>query len=99
MVEGRSINDFTHARRGDDLVALCGKLAIAYSILRSECDSILSSVKSPWRVGLAFDQIKLKVWMPKFRKMITGACPTSEIAARFQQIVSIDFNYYRCFEH
>jgi hypothetical protein len=85
-----SIDNFIDARRGDQEIAFCGKLAIVHTILVAEHYCKLFESKAEYLND---------TWYPLFFQKITEGCHVDELAARFDDISFIIFNYDRCFEY
>lgn len=98
----RSIDEFIHLHAGNEMVELCGKLAIVDSILESEKGSS----------NLYLDGINTKIinyrnlsntWYNKFIYLLAENCQKSNLkevlTKRFNNITLIIFNYDRCVEH
>lgn len=93
-----SIDNFIDNQRENEKIALCGKLAIARSILEAERTSKLFYDHSGRYPGINFAALK-ETWYLPFFQLITENCNVSELVARFQSISLIIFNYDRCVEH
>jgi hypothetical protein len=85
-----SIDNFIDARRGDQRIATCGKLAIVQTIRVAEHYCKLFESKA---------EHLNDTWYPLFFQKITEGCHVDELAARFDDISFIIFNYDRCFEY
>jgi hypothetical protein len=93
-----SIDSFIDAHRGNDRIALCGKLAIVRSILDAEKSSILYFERSRIDSNINFSSLE-NTWYNSFFKLLTGNCGKNDLKERFQSITLIIFNYDRCIEH
>ena len=93
-----SIDNFIHAQRGNDIIALCGKLAIVRSILEAEKNSRLYFEKSRIDSNIDFASLE-KTWYIPFFQLLTENCEKDELKGRFETIALIVFNYDRCVEH
>ena len=85
-----SIDNFIDARRGDQEIAFCGKLAIVHTIRDAERNCKLFEAK--------VEQLN-DTWYPLLFRKITEGCHIDELAARLNDISFIIFNYDRCFEY
>jgi hypothetical protein len=85
-----SIDNFIDARRGDQEIAFCGKLAIVHTIRVAEHYCKLFESKAEYLND---------TWYPLFFQKITEGCHVDELDARFDDISFIIFNYDRCFEY
>ena len=95
-----SIDNFIDAHRGDDKIALCGKLAIVRSILDAERRSLLYLDLERPRSDSSIDFPSLeKTWYTRFFQLLTEGCGKNDLAQRFKSIALIVFNYDRCVEH
>jgi len=93
-----SIDNFIDSERGNEKLALCGKLAIVKSILDAERDSKLYF--DPNRLGRNFDFSSLEnTWYLSFFRTLTENCNQEDLIPRFEDITLIIFNYDRCIEH
>lgn len=93
-----SIDNFIDSERGNEKLALCGKLAIIKSILKAERKSKLFFDKSNGQRRLNFSSLN-GTWYLSFFRTITENCSVKDISSRFRDIVLIIFNYDRCIEH
>lgn len=91
----KSIDGFVDSQRGNDMIALCGKLAIVRSILKAEKTS---SLYLDLDKSIDFESLN-KTWYGHFYKLLTNDSPKGNLAERFRSIVMIIFNYDRCLEH
>ena len=110
-----SIDNFIDARRGNQQVAFCGKLAIVSAILEAEHECALSVINNktvqdelsegfidPSTVEDAIDaetELLNRSWYPLLFQKITEGCSIEELADRLNDISFIIFNYDRCFEY
>jgi hypothetical protein len=95
MPQAPSIDNFIHAHKDDEKIALCGKLAIAKCILEAEARSRLKTLSDSL---INFDGVA-GTWFNLFFQQFIAPFPISEIAERFKKIAFITFNYDRCIEH
>lgn len=93
-----SIDNFIDAHRGDKVIELCGKLAIASSILEAESNSSLYIDRSNIYNKINFGSIE-KTWFNSFLQLITENCSAEDLDSRLSTITLIIFNYDRCIEH
>ncbi len=93
-----SIDNFLDSHRGNEKIAVCGKLAIVKSILLAEKNSHLFIDKFDRRPGLNYSILE-KTWYLPFFRLLTENCEISDLEERFKSIVLIIFNYDRCVEH
>lgn len=97
-----SIDNFIDSQRGNEKLAVCGKLAIARSILEAEKESLLS-----YRTDDLFSASNRKMnlqelkgtWYAPFFKLLTENCTKEDLRDRFKSVVLVIFNYDRCVEH
>ena len=110
-----SIDNFIDARRGNQQVAFCGKLAIVSAILEAEHECALSVINNktvqdelsegfidPSTVEDAIDaetELLNRSWYPLLFQKITEGCSIEELTGRLNDISFIIFNYDRCFEY
>jgi len=88
-----SIDNFIDMRRNEPDIALCGKLAIIYSILNAEKKCTLYKY-----INNGYSDF-LKSWYPLFFQKISENCDINEFKERLKNISFIIFNYDRCFEY
>jgi hypothetical protein len=93
-----SIDNFIDAHRDNNKIALCGKLAIARSILQAEHDSLLYFERHRVDSTISFDSLE-KTWYLPFFQLLTENCGKNDLKERFQTVTLIIFNYDRCIEH
>lgn len=98
MPQAISIDNFIDSHADDPRVALCGKLAIATSILEAEQSSSLWFDEYQGDGGLDFDR-NAGTWSNPFFQLLTENCRRGQLAERFQQVALVVFNYDRCIEH
>jgi len=98
MPQAISIDNFIDTHKGNENIAICGKLAIVCSILNAEKES---------KLYVNLDNIYNKpnyaklepTWFNAFWQLITENCQAEELENRFSTISFIIFNYDRCIEH
>jgi hypothetical protein len=98
MTQAISIDNFIDAHSGDSQVELCGKLAIAKSILAAEDNSLLQVDRNTLSPVIQFSHID-DTWFISFFRLLTENCRSSDLAARLSSVGLIVFNYDRCIEH
>src|SRR6266850_456551 len=91
-----SIDDFIDIHRDDPRVAVCGKVAIAASILEKERQSKLYVDPSNIYNTIDIGSIQ-NTWYVAFLRMLQ--VPKSELGKLFESVTIICFNYDRCIEH
>ena len=97
MPQAASIDNYIDAHRDNNLIAECGKLAIAASILEAESRSLLRIDESNINNTINFQAIE-NTWYADFFKLIVAGCQYDGIAERLSKISIITFNYDRCIE-
>jgi hypothetical protein len=91
-----SIDNFLDARRGDEMMELCGKLGIVKSILSAESNSKLGNrERGENRFTL---QHLADTWYVNFLQMLTESVPKAEAGSVFDNVGIVTFNYDRCIE-
>ncbi len=90
-----SIDNLIDSHRGNDKIAICGKLAIVRSILQAEQESHLYSSN---KTHLSVRNIENSWYLP-FIQLLTENCTKQELPKRFETITLIIFNYDRVVEH
>ncbi|MFM9915287.1 MAG: hypothetical protein ACKVOX_05725 [Rhizobacter sp.] len=98
MPQALSIDNFIESHRGDESIALCGKLAIVRAILDAEKRSKLYVDRRKSYNTLNFADVEA-TWFNAFFQLVTENCHKDEIAARLSQVAIVTFNYDRCIEH
>ncbi len=93
-----SIDNFIDAQKGNEKLALCGKLAIVRSILTSEKHSDLSFKNDRANSTINFKNLEYSWYLPFFQ-IITENCTKDDLENRLKAISIICFNYDRCIEH
>lgn len=93
-----SIDNFINSHQADDMIATCGKLAIAACILKAENKSTL--YVDPSNTYNKLDITKTTdTWFAAFFKLLTNDCRISDLPDRLSKVSIISFNYDRCVEH
>lgn len=93
-----SIDNFIDSQRGNEKIAICGKLAIVKSILEAEKHSSLYYDKYGRTPGINFINLE-STWYLPFFQLLTESCEASDLEDRLRSVVLIIFNYDRCVEH
>ena len=93
-----SIDNFIDSERGNEKLALCGKLAIIKSILEAERNSALYFDRQRSERNFNFSSLE-NTWYLSFFRTLTENCNTEDLIARFESVTLIIFNYDRCIEH
>ncbi len=93
-----SIDDFIDKHRHDDKVAICGKLAIAFSIIEAEAKSKIFVNPSNIYNTIQFQSLGNN-WYTKFYSLLTKGIPKSDLGNIFENLTVINFNYDRSLEH
>jgi hypothetical protein len=97
IVYSRSIDSYLHAHKDNGPLQVCGKLAIAQTILEYEKDSALAVQK-----GHQFrDPTKVnKSWLGTFMHGLQERIVVNEnLGDIFKHLTIVNFNYDRCVEH
>lgn len=99
-----SIDNFLDAHRGDEAMALCGKLGIVKAILQAEHDSLLKKIEphEDYPELYHVDQFDLRKltgsWYLSFFQMLTENVAKGDADTVFDNVSIITFNYDRCIE-
>lgn len=93
-----SIDNFLDAHKGNDKLALCGKLSIVRAILQAERNSLLFISNKRSNSSLDFQKLE-ETWLIPFFQIITENCTKNQLIDRFKEINLIIYNYDRCVEH
>jgi hypothetical protein len=97
MAQAMSIDNFLDAHAGNPGVELCGKLAIALSIVQAEQQSSLFIDE---RKQEKFLPEKLRdTWYEKYFRKLVENVRLQKIENIFENVSFIIFNYDRCVEH
>ena len=97
LVYANSIDTFIDAHRENSLVALCGKLGIAKTILEAERQSRLYVRRGHTQFA---DLTNLRnTWFVAFARYLHDGVSLQEIDRIFDKVSFIVFNYDRCIEH
>jgi len=92
-----SIDNFIDSHRGNKEIELCGKLAIAETILEAERNSKLY-VDSTKRESLNHSLLE-GTWYIRLAQLLTENVSKAEVRSIFQNASFVVFNYDRCLEH
>lgn len=98
MPQAISIDNYIDAHQGNEKVEICGKLAIAASILDAERNSKIYINNSNRYNKIDFASVE-KTWLNSFMQLLTENCRVHELEERLSHISLIIFNYDRCAEH
>lgn len=98
MPQAISIDNFIDSHRGDERIAICGKLAIARCILAAEAESTLFVNRRETHPKINFAAIE-STWFNAFFQLLSENCQEHEIEQRFDRVSVVTFNYDRCIEH
>lgn len=98
VVLAQSIDDFIDAHQHDALIAQCGKLAIAKSILEAEAASALAYDTSNIYNTMNFATIE-NTWYVAFFRLLTQQVSRQKVEGLLKNVTIICFNYDRCIEH
>lgn len=93
-----SIDNFIDAHKGNDKIALVGKLAIVRSILQSERGSLLYFERNRIDSNINHNALQESWYLPFFQ-LFTENCGEKDLEERFKCITFIIFNYDRSIEH
>lgn len=93
-----SIDNFIDSERGNDKLALCGKMAIVDAILAAEKQSKLYFDRHQTQRKINFPSLENTWYLPFFRTL-TENCRSEDLPERFSKITLVIFNYDRCIEH
>lgn len=104
MGQAFSIDNFIDAHQGNEKIELCGKLAIAASIIDAESKSKLMPLNrrdnQPHRHEPTIDFVSVEnTWLGCLQKMLFDGVPKTKAEHIFQNISFVTFNYDRCIEH
>jgi hypothetical protein len=93
-----SIDNFIDQHSGNKEIELCGKLAIARSILEAEMNSMMYYNKMKGLEKIDFKSLE-NTWYASFMKLLTENCRIGDIQKSLSSLTLIVFNYDRCIEH
>lgn len=97
MTLAESIDNFIDAHRGDEILAICAKLAIATAILEAESGSLLKFDKRSSNPNMKFEALE-NTWYSAFFKLLVEGCQLNDLPNRLSSVAIISFNYDRCIE-
>lgn len=98
MPQASSIDAFVDSHSGNAAIELCGKLAIAHTILNAEKASLLYVDQQAGKEHFNFKSVE-QTWLSRFFQAATTGCRREEVQSIFDHIAFITFNYDRCIEH
>ena len=98
LPQASSIDSFIDHQKGNEKLALCGKLGIVRSILQAESDSLLYFDIHNLEKNIDFTTIS-DTWYTSFFQILIGSKSRNNLKERFESITLIIFNYDRCVEH
>jgi hypothetical protein len=93
-----SIDNYMDQHRDNKEIQLCGKLAIAQSILQAESTSLLAEFSDNPESGFSLNSIT-NTWYCDLWKVLTENCQKEDLIPRFKSVAFVIFNYDRCIEH
>lgn len=93
-----SIDNFIDSNRGNEVLALCGKMGIVEAILKAEKNSSVYFKKEDAYSELNDSKLDGTWYLHLFRT-ITENCEKEDLKERFSRISLIIFNYDRCIEY
>jgi len=93
-----SIDDFINAHQHDEMIQICGKIAIARSILEAERRSKLFYERRNISDSINFNSIS-ETWYTGFYQLLCQGVTKDKIESIFKNVTIISFNYDRCLEH
>lgn len=98
VILSSSIDDFIDAHQHDKAIAICGKLAIAQSILDAERASKLYYKRQNIDDTVNFRSIA-GTWYMGFYELLTRGVKKTALDTILDNVTIISFNYDRCIEH
>jgi hypothetical protein len=98
VVLSGSIDDYLDAHQDDAEAAVCGKLAIAKSILEAERGSNLFYERRNVNDSIDFQGLG-NTWYPRFYQLLSQGVTKETLSSIFKYVTVITFNYDRCVEH
>ena len=98
MPQASSIDTFIDNHHGDKEIELCGKLAIARSILEAEKKSLMYFDKTKDSANINFSSL-VGTWFESFWHLLIENCSRDDLPKRLSSLALIVFNYDRCIEH
>lgn len=97
MPQAISIDNFVDSHADDPRIVMCGKLAIAKSILDAERRSALYIDRANNQKRVNFERLA-PTWFNAFFQLLTENCRRQDIEGRIRSVALVDFNYDRCVE-
>ncbi|MGD0843306.1 MAG: hypothetical protein ABSA06_02945 [Geobacteraceae bacterium] len=98
IVWSDSIDDFINQHNHDERIAICGKLAIASSILEAEKESKLYFESKHIDDSIDYNSLK-DTWYAQFYSLLNKGSEKTDLNNIFNNITVINFNYDRSLEH
>jgi hypothetical protein len=96
----RSIDNYIHTHRDNQLIKTCAKLAIAHSILEAEHNSHVYVDPSRGTLKYRDEERAHKSWLHGLMQILQdGVIASENLEDYFKSLDVINFNYDRCFEH
>lgn len=92
-----SIDNFIDSNRGNEKLALCGKIGIVEAILEAERRSTIYYDKRSGNSEMDYSKLN-GTWYLELFRTITENCSVEDLEERFSRIAMIIFNYDRCVE-
>lgn len=92
-----SIDEYIERHRGNEMKAICAKLAIAKLIIEAERKSsifIESNVERNRPLSRASES-----WLAHFLRDVTRGVSADKLSEAFSNLTVVNFNYDRCFQH
>ena len=98
MPQAPSIDNFIDSHRADPRIAECGKLAIAFQILKAERASKLFVDPGNIYNRLKFGKIE-DTWFNAFFQLLALNAQLEDLHERLSRVTVVSFNYDRTLEH
>lgn len=98
VVLSSSIDNFIDTHKHDQSITICGKIAIARTILEAEKGCKLYINPSNIYNKLNFSEIS-NTWYTKFYEWLVQGVDKSNLEQIFENLTVISFNYDRCIQH
>lgn len=98
MPQSISIDNFIDSHRKDDLITVCGKLAVTRCILAAESQSTLYINPRGDNRKINFKNLQ-NTWFNSFFQLLHENCAEDDIEERCSKVAIVCFNYDRCIEH
>ena len=93
-----SIDDFIDSHQDNECIKICGKIAIAHSILEAEKNSSLYVDPRNTYNSINFSSVE-DTWYSKFYRLLTKQLPKTNLEDVFNNVIVVNFNYDRSLEH